>query len=345
MASKLRTALAASALLAWAVWPGAPARAAADANFYHGKTITIVVGGSAGGGYDTLARLVARFLGGHIPGDPTVIVQDMPGAGGIVSMNYLANTAPQDGTVIGSPTNNTPFEPLYGTKQADYDAVKLNWLGSPSPETSLLTLWHTVPVDTIAQARTHVLRMGASGANSTPAFYAELLNQTLGLKEQLIVGFPGQNDALLAMERGEIDGYPSAFYSSLMATRPTWIPEKKVKLLVQMGAAPLKALPGVPFAADLATNAADRRFIEEACAPLAVGRPYVTGPGAPKDRVEILRKALLATFKDPQFHAESVRERLGVDDPKSGEEIAAIIRKTYASPPGDVARLRKMLNR
>jgi tripartite-type tricarboxylate transporter receptor subunit TctC len=285
-----------------ALCAGGSAAAWADsvADFYKNKTVTIVVGG-AGGGYDIMARLVARYMGGHIPGHPTVIVQNMPGAGGIVEMNYIANIAPQDGTVLASPDNNTPFEPLFGTKQAKYDPAKLNWLGSPNPETSLLMLWHAVPVDTIAEARTHELRMGASGANSTPALYAKLIEQTLGVKMKLIVGYASQNDALLAMERGEIDGYPSASYSSMMVLQPTWIREKTVKILLQIGKAPLKALPDAPFGPDLASNADDKRLIEEASAPLAVGRPYVTGPSVPKDRVESLRQALYATLTDPQF--------------------------------------------
>ena len=341
MRNVLRGLIASAALVS----ASAAGQAASVEDFYKGKTVSIVVGGSPGGGYDTLTRLVARFLGKHIPGHPDIVVQNMPGAGGILSMNYIYNTAPQDGSVIGSPNNNTPFEPLYGTKQAKYDPVKLNWLGSPSPETALLALWRTVPVDTPAQARTHVLRVGASGANSTPAFYAKLLNSALGFKEQLILGFPGQNDALLAMERGEIDGYPSAFYSSLTSTRPSWIPDKKVKLIVQMGLAPLKALPAVPFAPDLATTPDDKRFIEEASAPLAVGRPYVTGPNVPKERVKALQDALLATFNDPAFRAQADKEQLGVADPKSGAEIAQIVRSAYASPPDDIKRLRRMLTK
>ena len=333
-----------STILVFSIWLSPAAQAAGVVDFYRGKTVSIVVGGSPGGGYDTLARLVSRFLGKHLPGAPDVIVRNMPGAGGIVAMNYIYNEAPQDGTVIGSPNNNTPFEPLYGTKQAHYDPLKLNWLGSPSPETSLLTLWRSVPVNTIDEARTHELRMGSSGANSTPSFYGKLLNEALGLKLRMIVGFPGQNEALLAMERGEIDGYPSAFYNSLMATRPNWIADKDVKLLVQMGAAPEPALPNVPFAPNLASNADDRRLLIEASAPLGVGRPYVTGPGVQADRVKLLQDGLFATFNDPAFRAEAETMKLGVRNPKSGGEIAKLIAETYASPPSDIARLRRMLS-
>ena len=226
-----------------ALWcAGASAEPVAD--FYRHRTVTIVVGGSAGGGYDTLARLVAKFMGEHIPGHPDVIVQNMPGAGGIVSMNYIAFSA-EIGTVIASPNNNTPFRTPLWHRRSEIRSSEAELAGiAKSGNEPVDPLALRARRNSIAEAQTHELRMGASGANSTPAFYAKLLNETLGLKLKLIVGFPGQNDALLAMERGEIDGYPSAFYSSLMSTRPTWIAEKKVKLLVQLGAGAAEGAAG-----------------------------------------------------------------------------------------------------
>ena len=159
----------------------------------------------------------------------------MPGAGGITAVNWLYNTAEKDGTVIGLVQNGTPLEPLFGTKEARYDATKFNWLGTPSYEVSMVLLWHTVPVNTVDDLRTRETNMGASGANSTPAFYTRLLNATLGTKMKLINGYPGQNDAFLAMERGELDGYPSVFYSALTSTRPNWLKDKQAKPIVQYG--------------------------------------------------------------------------------------------------------------
>jgi tripartite-type tricarboxylate transporter receptor subunit TctC len=320
-----------------------PAPAEPVADFYQGKTVTLVTSGSVGGGYDVLARLVAKHLPKHLPGNPTVIVKNMPGAGGLVATNYMYSVAPKDGTMLASPQNNVPFEPLYGTKEARYDATKFNWIGSPAPEVSILTVWHASPVNTVEDARHHELLMGSSGLNSTPSFYGRIFMETLGVKLKIIVGYPGQNDALLAMERGEIDGYPSAFYNSLMATRPTWIKEKKVKLLVQIGAEKEKAISDVPFARDLATNAEDKLLIDQAAAPLAVGRPYVMPPDVPQERVDAMRGAFMATIKDPEFQAEQERLQLGANAPQTGEQIQAIVEKAYKSPPAVIDRLKALV--
>src|SRR6266550_2451517 len=169
------------------------------AGFYKGKAVTLVVSSSPGGGYDTMARTIAKYLGRHIPGNPRVVVSNMPGAGGIVAMNYFYRSALKDGTFIATVQNNTPFEPLLGTKEARYDATKFNWLGSPSVEVGLIVVWKTAPANSIADLKTREITMGSSGANSTPSFYARLINETLGTKMKLVVGYPGQNEAYLAM--------------------------------------------------------------------------------------------------------------------------------------------------
>ena len=320
--------------------------ASADAisDFYKDKTLSIVVGGSPGGGYDLLARTSARYIGRHLPGNPTVVVRNMTGAGGIIATKFTYMSAPKDGTSISVANSNTPFEPMFGTKEADYDATKFNYLGSPGKETSILTVWHESPVNSIEDARKIELKMGSSGNNSTPSFYGRMLIETLGLKIKLIVGYPGQNDALLAMEKGELDGYPSAFYNSLMSTRPTWIADKKVKLIVQYGASPEKAIPNVPFAPALVTNEDDKLLWQAAVAPLALGRPYIAPPGVPAERVAALREALAATFKDPEFVAEADKLQLGVSQTISGPKLQAIIETAYKTPPKVIDRLRKIAN-
>src|SRR5262249_39993063 len=214
---------------------GASARADDVADFYKGRTITMTVSSSAGGGYDTLARTVARFLSKHVPGNPIVVVRNMAGAGGIVATNFLYNNAEKDGSHIGLLQNNTPFEPLYGTKEARYEPTKFNWLGSPSVETGIFVVWNTVPVNSLDDAKAPETTVGAAGVNSTPAFYARLLNEVFGLKLKVIVGYPGQTEAFFAMERGEIDGYSSVFYSTLQATKADWLPQKKIKAIVYYG--------------------------------------------------------------------------------------------------------------
>jgi tripartite-type tricarboxylate transporter receptor subunit TctC len=321
---------------------GAPATADPLADFYRGKTVTIVVSSSAAGGYDTVARAVARHLGRHLPGNPTVIVRNMAGAGGIIASNFLYNNAEKDGTVIGLVQNNTPFEPLFGTKEARYDPVKFNWLGTPSSETALVLLWHAVPVNSLAELKTREVAVGVSGANSTPAFYARLLNATLGTRMKLINGYPGQNDVLLAMERREVDGHPSAFFSSLRSTRPNWLRDKTAKAIVQYGPEKISELADVPFAPDLVASEDDKLVMQAAFAPLALGRPFLMPPDLPTERVNALRRAFAATMTDPEFLAEGEKIGLGLNAPRSGEELQALMARTYASPPQVIDRLRQL---
>jgi tripartite-type tricarboxylate transporter receptor subunit TctC len=324
----------------------APSAASAQsvADFYKGKTVTIVVSTSTGGGYDTLARGIARHIGRHIPGGPNVVVRNMPGAGGITAVNWLFNAAEKDGTIVGLVQNGTPLEPLFGTKEARYEATKFNWLGTPSYEVSMVLLWHTVPVNTVEELRTRETNMGASGANSTPAFYTRMLNAVLGTKMKLINGYPGQNDAFLAMERGELDGYPSVFYSALTSTRPAWLKEKKAKAIVQYGPHRLKELPNVPFATDLLKNDDDRLLMQASSAPQALGRPLLLPPDVPADRVAAMRKALADTFGDPQFKADAEKIGLIVNAPQTGELLQKVIVDAYKTPTRVVERLRQLNN-
>ncbi len=318
------------------------ARAQSVAEFYRGKTVSMIVSSSPGGGYDTLSRSVARFLGKHIPGNPQVVVRNMPGAGGIVATNHIAKAAPRDGLVFAGVQNNTPFEPLFGTKEADYDPTKLNWLGTPSIETGLLIIWHTAKIQTLADAQKMPMTAGASGANSTPSFYARLLNELLGTKIKIIVGFPGQNEAYIAMEREEIDSYGVTFWSSLTSTKPHWIRDGKIRILLQYGPEKDVALPDVPFGPDLVKSEDDKLLFEAAYAPLAAGRPFVAPPDIPAGRLAALRKAMLDTYSDPEFRAEAEKLQLQVDRPTSGEKLQAQISRVYQMPQRVVERLRKI---
>ena len=312
------------------------------ADFYKGRAVTVVVSSSAAGGYDMLARALARYMGKHVPGNPAVIVRNMPGAGGMTATNFLYNNAEKDGSVIGLVQNNTPFEPLFGTKEARYDPVKFNWLGSPSSETAMVLLWHTVPVSTLAELKVHEVAVGVSGANSTPAFFTRLLNATLGTKMKPINGYPGQNDVLLAMERRELDGHPSAFFSSVRSTRPTWLREKTAKAILQYGPEKLAELADVPFAPDLVTSDEDKLTMQAAFAPLALGRPFLIPPGVPAERVAALRSAFAATMADAEFLAEGERMGLGLNAPRTGAQIQEVMERAYRSPPGVIERLRQL---
>jgi tripartite-type tricarboxylate transporter receptor subunit TctC len=332
-------------LLALCIVAGAclpQAKADVVAEFYQGRIVTVVVGSNAAGGYDTFARAVARYMGKHIPGIPTLIVRNMPGAGGMMAANFLYNNADKDGSVIGLVQNNTPFEPLFGTKEARYDPVRFNWLGSPSVETAMVLLWHAAPVNSVAELKAREVAVGVSGANSTPAFFTRLLNATLGTRMKPINGYPGQNDVLLAMERREIDGHPSAFFSSVRSTRPTWLRDKTAKAIVQYGAEKLAELPDVPFAPDLVGNDGDRLVMQAAFAPLALGRPLLMPPGVAAERVAALRAAFAATMADPDFLAEGERVGLGLNAPRSGEQIQEVVERAYQSPPRVIDRLRQL---
>jgi tripartite-type tricarboxylate transporter receptor subunit TctC len=319
-----------------------PAKADAIADFYRGRTVTVVVSSSAAGGYDTLARLVARHMASHMPGNPVFIVRNMPGAGGMTATNFLYSNADKDGSVMGLVQNNTPFEPLFGTKEARYDPTKFNWLGSPSSETAMVLLWHTVPVNSLADLRAREVTVGVSGANSTPAFFTRLLNATLGTKMKAINGYPGQNDVLLAMERRELDGHPSAFFSSVRATRPGWLRDGTARAVLQYGPEKLAQLHDVPFAPDLLASEDDRLLMHAAFAPLALGRPFLVPPAVPAERVAALRKAFTATMTDPDFLAEAEKMGLGLNAPRTGEQIQEVMERAYRSPPRVIDRLRQL---
>jgi tripartite-type tricarboxylate transporter receptor subunit TctC len=318
------------------------ARADAVTDFYAGRTVTIVVSSAAAGGYDTVARAVARHIGKHMPGNPGFIVRNMPGAGGMTATNFLYSNAEKDGGVIGLVQNNTPFEPLFGTKEARYDPVRFNWLGSPSAETAMVLLWHAVPVNSVTELRTREVAVGVSGANSTPAFFARLLNATLGTKMKAINGYPGQNDVLLEMERGEVDGHPSAFVSSVRSTRPTWLRDKTAKAIVQYGAGRLAELGDVPFALDLVADDENRLVMQAGFAPLALGRPFVAPSGVPPERLAALRQAFAATIADPAFLAEGEKLGLEINAPRGGEQIRDVVERAYQSPPAVIDRLRQL---
>ncbi|HMI97664.1 MAG TPA: hypothetical protein VK479_14215 [Micropepsaceae bacterium] len=311
-------------------------------DFYKGKSVTLIVSSSPGGGYDIMSRTIAKYLGSHLPGNPRVLVQNMPGAGGIVAMNYFYTNAPKDGTVLGAVQNNTPFEPLLGTREAKYDPTKFNWLGSPSTEVGLIAVWRNVPVNTLADLKRREITVGSSGANSTPSFYARLINETLGTKMRIVVGYPGQNEVYFAMERGEVDGFPSLFYNTLNATRPAWRKEKNIKLILQYGLEKEREISEVPNALDLVTNPEDRLLLQAGLAEVTLGRPYLMPPNVPADRVAAMRKALEDTFKDPAFLADSKRMSLGVSSPRTGAQIQHLIEETYRTPPKIVDRLRKL---
>jgi tripartite-type tricarboxylate transporter receptor subunit TctC len=317
------------------------ARAETAEEFYRGKSVTLVVSSASGGGYDLVSRLVAKHMVKHMPGNPSIVVRNMPGAGGVVATNNLYNVASKDGLTIGQLQNTLPFEPLLGNKEALYDSSQFNWLGSPSYETGLFIVWNAAPVNSIADITKREVSVGSPGLNSTPSFNTRLLAATLDMKLRIVLGYPGQNEVFLAMERGEVEAFPT-FYSSLMSTRPNWIRDGKVKMIVQFGPEREPAIKDVPFALDIVTDPARKTLLRAAAAPLALGRPFAAPPGVPADKVAVLRRAMAETFADPDYLAESEKLKLPVNQPRTGEQLQAIIDEVWHMSPEAKERLRKL---
>lgn len=319
-----------------------PVTAHGQANFYEGKSLNFIISSAPGGGYDAIGRLVARHIVNHIPGKPSIVIRNMPGAGGIVAINHVYNVAPRDGTTIASIQNNTPFAPLLGNAQAKYDVFQFNWLGSPSTETGLLVAWHTSSAKTLADIRKRDFIVASAGVGATESFYAHLFNATLGTRMKLIVGYPSATAAFLAMQRGEVEGYPSIFHSSLMAMQPNWIKDGMLRVLLQFGANKEPTLGDTPFASDLVKDPDDRALVQVGLADLAVGRPFVAPPGVPPERVAILRTALQATFADSAFLSDAKNSGLVVNHPRTGDELARVVKETYQAPAAIIERLRRL---
>ncbi len=316
-----------------------PAAADGVADFYRGKELRLVIGASVGGGYDIYARAIAKHLGDHIPGNPTIVPQDMPAGGGIAAANHIYNVAMRDGTVIGAMQNTVPFEPFFANRQAQFDATRINWLGTPTSEVAMYLVWHASKIQSLQDAQHKEMIVGGAGAASTPVFYGRIFNQILGLKARFVNGYPGQNEILLAMENGEVEAMTSPFWSSVRTARPQWIPQHLVRILFQYGQKPHPDLAGVPFALDLLTNQADKILLRAASAPLGLGRPFAAPPDVPADRLAALRTAMMATFRDPAFQDDCVQQRLECSDAKSGEELGSLIGAVYATPPDIRKRL------
>ncbi len=303
----------------------------AQESFYAGKTISIIVGFGAGGGYDLYARLLSRFLGKHIPGTPTVIVQNMEGAGGVRAANYVYANAAKDGTVIAGVNQGAALFQLLGGKGAQYDPAKFQWLGSMASSNNTVYVWHKAGVNTIEDAKAREVSMAGSGVISDANIYPAILNALVGTKFKVINGYAGTNESNLALERGEVDGRGGGAYSSLVSTRPQWLRDKQIKIITQIGTEKEPDLPDVPRLLDLVTNEEDKQIASLVTLPVSIGYNYWLAPDVPAERIAILRKAFVATMSDPELIAEA-RKQLFDIRPKSGEELEAMVRKAAEIP-------------
>jgi tripartite-type tricarboxylate transporter receptor subunit TctC len=314
-----------------------PAEAQSVADFYRGKTITMAVGTSPGGDYDLRMRMVARYIGRHIPGNPTIIATNMPGAGQMLVANWLASVAPKDGTVIVALSQNLPVSQATGASGVKYDVRQFNWIGNTTDSPNVINSWYTTGIRTIGDVMQRELVVGATGIASGSYLYPHALNTLVGTKFKIVTGYPGGNDVNLAMERGEVGGRGSNSWASWKSTRPQWLADKKVYILVQVGVRRNPELPDIPTLQDLARNDLDAQVLTFISADTAISRPLVTNAGVPRERVEALRQAFEATMKDPDFLTEAAKTKTDVS-PMTGEEAQRIATATIDAPPQVRAR-------
>lgn len=319
----------------------------ADAeNFYAGKSLTIVIGAAAGGGYDLPGRAIGRHIDRHIPGKPTIVVKNMGGASGLIMTNYLYNVAERDGSVIGMTTNTMPFEPLVRLvskdgKNINFDPEKLQWVGTPTRETYVAFVWHTAPVNSIADLKGKDILMGSTSPAGTNAILPILTNDLLGTSMKVITGYGSQSNIFVALERGEVHGNVTGL-TNLTVNKADWMRDKKARVVIQYALSKDKNLPDVPLILDLIENEEDRAAMRFMLSKFQMARPLAAPPEVPADRVRILRTAFDATMKDKAFLEDT--GKLGLDiDPMSGEEITALIEEMYKTPKSLVERVRTII--
>jgi tripartite-type tricarboxylate transporter receptor subunit TctC len=336
----LRPAGFVAVLLASAVALG-NAAAQAPAGVFAGKTVNLIIGFGAGGGYDLWARVLARHIGRHLPGNPTVTPQNMEGAGSYRAANFIYNVAPKDGTSFALIARDAPLGPLTGAPGAQFDATKLSWIGTPAIETNVCIAYNTAAVKTVRDLIDTQLVVGDTGPGTGARSYPKALSDILGMKFRLVSGYPSSAEVFLAMERGEVQGICESL-DSIKVRRPDWIPKKTVSVLFQAGTKPSAELKDVPFVVDLAHDEADKQAIEFLYAGQGIGRPFVAPPNLPPDRLKMLRDAFASTMTDPEFIAETQQRKLALE-PESGEELEAVIKKAYATPKPIIEHIARLI--
>ena len=304
--------------------------------------VTVVIGYPPGAIYDLYGRIVAKHLGRHLPGNPTVIVQNMPGAGSLRSANYLYGVAPKDGSTIGLFARGLAMQPLLDPQGIQFDAQKFNWIGSSSSEVSVVIASAAKPFKTIEDARQREMVLSASGSGADSVIFPYMLNGVIGTKFKVVTGYPGNADMLLAVERGEADGNAGTSWTSLVSIKPDWIRDRKIEVLLQMASRKHPDLGHVPLALDFAKNDSDRQVLDLVFSRQQMAYPFVAPPDVSAERLEALRQAFAATMKDAEFLTDARRQNLDIE-PVSAAEIAAILRNVYSSPEDVIARARAVL--
>lgn len=330
-------AIAACALLGAGLAAGSACAQSEVAEFYRGKTISVGVGATPGGGYDLDARVLSRHLGKHIPGAPAVVVQNVPGARGLTHVNRLYASARRDGTVMGVVQRGLLTAPWLNPQGVQFDVMKFNWLFSTAAEPGVAIMWHTSGVRTAKDVQTREAVIGGAGDS---AIIPQVYNFTAGMKFRIVSGYPGTADVVLAMERGEVQGIGYYSWSNIAAKNPEWMSEKKISVLFQTGEKRHPDLPQVPLISELATSDEMRKVQDLWLAPLETARPYAMPPEVPKARIDAVRKAFFEMLKDPEFREDAKKSGMLID-PRSHEEIEAILERISTSPQGVIELARK----
>lgn len=322
----------------------APAEAQTPAEFFRGKRLTLITAASVGGGYDQYARILAKHMPKFIPGEPTIVVQNMTGAEGIRAANYLYNVAPQDGSVIGGLSRNNGLARFYDVANSSiqFDARKFHWLGSPQQEIGLFILNTKTGLKSIEELKGHEITASSTAHSAPTSIYARMLNAMYGTKIKVVEGYAGSQECLLAVERNEVDGHVSGGSSGAFRARiAPWLKSGATRVILQQGMVRDAAFPDIPTAIEIVSKPEDKQMFEIAFAEQVMGRPFVMPPGVPADRVKVLRDAFDKAVKDPALLEDAKTQNMEID-PVSGAEINALLDRVYAAPPDLVTRLREL---
>jgi tripartite-type tricarboxylate transporter receptor subunit TctC len=310
-------------------------------DFYKGRTVTMIAAASAGGGYDVYGRLVAKYLSKYMPGQPNIVMQFMPGAGGTKAANYLYNVSARDGSILGLPSNAAPVFQALGGTGVKYDASKFNYIGRAASMQYVIMVWHTAGVKSLDDMKKKEIVFGATGKSQSNYMVPIVLKNLFHLKAKVITGYPGTNETTLALEKGELTGRAGA-WSSWLAERPQWIKDHTVIPVAQSGLERAADLPNAPLLLDLARTDEERRVLSLLASDAAVGRGFMTTPGVPKDRVQALRRAFDKAMADPGFRDEAQKRNLTVE-PWTGEKLQQVVNETVSAAPQIVARAKQVL--
>jgi tripartite-type tricarboxylate transporter receptor subunit TctC len=337
------TAMRAALIAAACLFAMVPATAQTVADFYRGKTVSLVVGYPPGGGYDVYARVIARHMGRYLPGQPAMIVRNQPGAASLSFANELYRTHPQDGSLFGTFARSVPMDRLLGRPGTNFDPTKFNWIGSANAEVSICTVWHGLGLKTVREFIASPVIFGANAPGSESFVYPTILNNLLGANFRIVTGYPGAGDLMMAMERGETQGRCGMTWSAFKTTMPEWVRDKKVFIALQFAVEKHPELSEVPLVTELARNDMERDALGLILAGQAMGRPFAAPPNVPEDRIAALRAGFDRTMADPQFLAEGEKQGLEIQ-PVSGAKLQELVERMFQAPLAAVDAARKAIN-